>query len=46
MRQLVVEDRIINKDLLVKRINLVAGNVIDKNKVKDLELLSYFEGDK
>ena len=29
-------DRIINKDLLVKRINLVAGNVIDKNKVKDL----------
>ena len=29
-------DRIINKDLLVKRINLVAGNVIDKNKVKDI----------
>jgi len=29
-------ERIINKDLLVKRINLVAGNVIDKNKVKDI----------
>ena len=29
-------ERIINKDLLVKRINLVASNVIDKNKVKDI----------
>ena len=29
-------DRIINKELLVKRINLVASNVIDKNKVKDI----------
>ena len=29
-------DRIINKDLLVKRINLVASNVVDKNKVKDM----------
>ena len=29
-------DRIINKELLVKRINLVAGNVVDKSKVKDI----------
>ncbi len=29
-------DRIINKELLVKRINLVASNVVDKNVVKDI----------
>ena len=36
-------DRIINKDLLVKRINLVAGNVIDKNLVKDIPTYEQYD---
>ncbi len=32
---LILFDRIVNKDLLVKRINMVAANVIDEDMVKD-----------
>ena len=32
---LILFDRIVNKDLLVKRINMTAGNVIDEDSIKD-----------
>ena len=36
-------ERIVNKDLLIRRINIVANNVIDKDKVKDKPQYQQFD---